>query len=296
MVKWIIIAILLLPLAEIAAFILVAALDRASSGRLLLMLATTLAGFLVLRRAGRGRLARFRVAVADTDVAGIQANTGGFLTVLAGLLLFLPGFLTDLIGAALLIGPVRRWCGSDLPPLGAPPQSGRPLDHRSRAGRMAAGARPRAFEPFQTARPRLTSRPIAAFLSALERRVSHTARLRQTDVTVRRRVHREHHQRRPGRSPRDQSRRRSSRSWRNTSRISRSRIRTRRARCSSQPQPQINISGQRQRQAAGRHRHRGRAEARRQGRSRRHGAVQLRARLRRRVPHPERAAGAACSR
>ena len=30
---------------------------------------------------------------------------------LAGLLLFLPGFLTDLIGAALLIGPVRRWCG-----------------------------------------------------------------------------------------------------------------------------------------------------------------------------------------
>ena len=65
----------------------------------------------MLRRAGRGGIARFRVAVADTDVAGIQANTGGFLTVLAGLLLFLPGFLTDLVGAALLIGPVRRWCG-----------------------------------------------------------------------------------------------------------------------------------------------------------------------------------------
>ena len=77
----------------------------------LLMLATTLAGFLVLRQAGRGGIARFRVAVADTDVAGIQANTGGFLTVLAGLLLFLPGFLTDLVGAVLLIGPVRRWCG-----------------------------------------------------------------------------------------------------------------------------------------------------------------------------------------
>ena len=88
------------------------------------MLATTLAGFLVLRRAGRGGMARFRVAVADTDVAGIQANTGGFLTVLAGLLLFLPGFLTDLIGrgAADRAGapPVRQ----DLPALGAPPQSG----------------------------------------------------------------------------------------------------------------------------------------------------------------------------
>jgi UPF0716 protein FxsA len=110
MVKWIIIAILLLPLAEIAAFILVAAVVGVG-GAFILMLATTLMGFLVLRRAGRGGIARFRVAVADTDVAGIQANTSGFLTVLAGLLLFLPGFLTDLVGAVLLIGPVRRWCG-----------------------------------------------------------------------------------------------------------------------------------------------------------------------------------------
>src|ERR1044071_1314249 len=110
MAKWIIAAILLLPLAEIAAFILVAALVGLGAA-FLLMLATTLAGFLVLRRAGRGGIARFRVAVTDTDVAGIQANTSGFLTVLAGLLLFLPGFLTDLIGVALLIGPVRRWCG-----------------------------------------------------------------------------------------------------------------------------------------------------------------------------------------
>jgi UPF0716 family protein affecting phage T7 exclusion len=110
MVKWIIIAILLLPLAEIVAFIVVAAW-AGLAWAMLLMLATTLAGFLVLRHAGRGGIARFRVAVADTDVAGIEANAGGFLTVLAGLLLFLPGFLTDLIGAALLIGPVRRWCG-----------------------------------------------------------------------------------------------------------------------------------------------------------------------------------------
>jgi UPF0716 protein FxsA len=110
MVKWIVITILLLPLAEIVAFILVAAI-AGLGWALLLMLATTLAGFLVLRRAGRGGIARFRIAVADTDVAGIQANTSGFLTVLAGLLLFLPGFLTDVIGAALLIGPVRRWCG-----------------------------------------------------------------------------------------------------------------------------------------------------------------------------------------
>jgi UPF0716 protein FxsA len=111
MVKWAIITILLFPLAEIAVFFVVAAMI----GWLWtfgLMLTTTMAGFLVLRRAGRGRIARFQVAVADTDIAGIEAHTGGFLTVLAGLLLFLPGFLTDLIGAVLLIGPVRRWCAT----------------------------------------------------------------------------------------------------------------------------------------------------------------------------------------
>jgi UPF0716 protein FxsA len=111
MVKWIIIGILLLPLTEIAVFFLVAALIG-WLWTFALMLATTVAGVLVLRRAGRARLARFRVAVADTDMTGIEAHTGGFLTVLAGLLLFLPGFLTDLIGAVLLIGPVRRWCAA----------------------------------------------------------------------------------------------------------------------------------------------------------------------------------------
>ena len=61
MVKWIILAILLLPLAEIAAFILVAVM-AGLGWALILMLATTLTGFLVLRWAGRGRIARFRVA------------------------------------------------------------------------------------------------------------------------------------------------------------------------------------------------------------------------------------------
>jgi len=109
MVKWIIGGILLLPVAEIALFVLVAA-TIGLPWALALMLVSTTSGLLVLRRAGRGRIARFRVAVADTDITAIEANTGGFLTVLAGLLLFLPGFLTDLIGAALLIAPLRRFC------------------------------------------------------------------------------------------------------------------------------------------------------------------------------------------
>ena len=110
MVKRVIIAILLLPAAEIVAFVLVAALIGVT-GALLLMLTTTLAGILVLRQAGRGRIARFRVAVAEAEMTGFEANAVGVLTVLAGLLLVLPGFLTDLAGIALLIPPVRRWCG-----------------------------------------------------------------------------------------------------------------------------------------------------------------------------------------
>jgi UPF0716 protein FxsA len=110
MVKRVIIAVLLLPLAEIAVFLLVAALIG-FLGAFALMLATTLAGVVVLRQAGRGRIAQFRVAVSDAEITGVEANTAGFLTVLAGFLLVLPGFLTDLIGVALLIGPVRRWCG-----------------------------------------------------------------------------------------------------------------------------------------------------------------------------------------
>jgi UPF0716 protein FxsA len=110
MVKWIIAAILLLPLTEIAVFVLVAALVGFGWAVALLLL-TTLAGSLVLRHAGCRKIAHFRVAVTDNDVTGIQANTGGFLTVLAGFLLFVPGFLTDLLGAALLIGPIRRAVG-----------------------------------------------------------------------------------------------------------------------------------------------------------------------------------------
>jgi UPF0716 protein FxsA len=113
MVKWAITSILLLPLAEIAVFVIIVLLVG-WLWALALMLLTSLAGLLILRRAGRRRIARLRVAVIDSDMTGIEANTGGFLTVIAGLLLFLPGFLTDALGAALLIGPVRRWFAATL--------------------------------------------------------------------------------------------------------------------------------------------------------------------------------------
>ena len=112
MARPIIAAILLLPLAEIVAFVAVAAWLGLGTA-FLLMLVTSLLGFVILRRAGRSGLAHLRAAVD-----GIQMNEGTrlgpehLLTIVAGLLLIVPGFLTDLVGATLLIPAVRHLCGS----------------------------------------------------------------------------------------------------------------------------------------------------------------------------------------
>jgi UPF0716 protein FxsA len=114
MAKRIIAGILLLPLAEIIAFILVAALIGTGPA-LLIMLASTAAGLLVLRAAGRVGLANLRGTVTGAPggaAQNLQNGAGGVLTVLAGLLLFVPGFLTSLAGVLLLIRPVRQACNS----------------------------------------------------------------------------------------------------------------------------------------------------------------------------------------
>jgi UPF0716 protein FxsA len=44
----------------------------------------------------------------------VAAQTGGVMVVLGGILLLLPGFITDLVGAGLLVAPVRRWLGATI--------------------------------------------------------------------------------------------------------------------------------------------------------------------------------------
>jgi len=107
MVKWIILAILLLPLAEIAAFGAVA-WQIGLAGALLLIMATSLTGAAILRRAGREGITRFRAAARGGGIAEVEIAGRQVATVLAGFLLFLPGFLTDIAGLALLIPPLRR--------------------------------------------------------------------------------------------------------------------------------------------------------------------------------------------
>lgn len=109
--KRIAIALLLLPVAEVAAFLLVAwAIGFFPA--LALMILTSFAGGVALRHAGRGKLAHIRVALQQSGAAQVAAEPGGVMFAIGGILLLLPGFITDLLGAGLLIRPIRRWLGT----------------------------------------------------------------------------------------------------------------------------------------------------------------------------------------
>ena len=93
--------------AEVLAFALVVHLAGVG-GALLIGLATSAAGGLLLRRLGRSAAAQLRAAARSV---GVQVGTGlsdGLLQALAALLLILPGFLSDVLGAALAAAPVRQ--------------------------------------------------------------------------------------------------------------------------------------------------------------------------------------------
>ena len=97
--------ILLLPLAEIACFILV--------GRriglfptLALIVLSAVAGVVLMRVQGFGVLARLRQSAQEGRTPGKELLDGAMI-VIAGILLLIPGFLSDIVGLALFLPPVR---------------------------------------------------------------------------------------------------------------------------------------------------------------------------------------------
>ncbi len=108
MIKWLPIGLLALAAAEITALVLAAAAIGLPQALGLLFVAS-LAGLIVLLRPGRVRIERLRVAVTQSGIVGLEAGGDAFLTVSAGILLLLPGFITDILGIFLLLPPVRRW-------------------------------------------------------------------------------------------------------------------------------------------------------------------------------------------
>jgi UPF0716 protein FxsA len=105
--KWLLFALLALPIAEFAAFIVVVvALGLLAA--LALQAASSFAGLMVLRHAGGAHISRVRAALDAGSVTALRADGTGSLTLLAGILLLVPGFITDLIGLVLLLGTMLR--------------------------------------------------------------------------------------------------------------------------------------------------------------------------------------------
>jgi UPF0716 protein FxsA len=105
--KWLLISLLALPFMELAVFIVVSA-AIGFGWALTLILVGSLAGALVLRHAGGNHIARIRVALGEGSFTALQADSRGSLTLIAGFLLLIPGFITDFVALLLLAGSFGR--------------------------------------------------------------------------------------------------------------------------------------------------------------------------------------------
>ena len=109
--KWLVLGLLALPLAELAVFIAVAAAWGFVTA-LALLIGLSLAGGVILRRAGGNHVQRVRVAMRDgfgrQDFTALSADSTGGLTLLGGLLLAVPGLITGAIGLLVLLVPLCR--------------------------------------------------------------------------------------------------------------------------------------------------------------------------------------------
>lgn len=122
--KWLLLAVVAYPLAELAVFIMVASAYGFFQA-LGLMLLGSLVGVMVLRHAGGNHVARVRVAMSEglnqTTFTALQADSSSDgLILLAGILLIIPGFITDALALLVLLVPLWR-AVSGLLGLSAPP-------------------------------------------------------------------------------------------------------------------------------------------------------------------------------
>src|SRR5690349_24693451 len=98
-----------LPIAEIVVTVTIA--DAIGAGpTLLLMAAGMVGGAMLLRRTGIGTLVRARAAVERGDTP-LPEIFDGVCVSLAGILLMIPGFVSDALALPLLVPALRRRLG-----------------------------------------------------------------------------------------------------------------------------------------------------------------------------------------
>lgn len=107
-------ALLLLPLAEIAMFVLVGQ-KIGVMATIGLVLVSTLLGLVVIRRQGLGMAKNLNAAQMNPDEASTRVM-GGMLHMVAGLLLAVPGFITSALGLLLLLPLTRNLMWRTLKP------------------------------------------------------------------------------------------------------------------------------------------------------------------------------------
>ena len=105
--KYIVMAVLALPVAEFVVFVVIAS-QIGFLWTLLALIAVSLTGALVLRFGGGSQIERARSTLGSLSYSTLHTEGSGFLILVAGFLLLLPGFITGLAGALLLIPPLRR--------------------------------------------------------------------------------------------------------------------------------------------------------------------------------------------
>ena len=111
--KLILIGCLALPFLEIAAFWLVAA-KIGFFNAFFLLLAGSAAGIALLSWLGRRFVKRMMASLQERNQADFEAKPGSLMTGVGALLLALPGFITGVIGIALLLPPVQRWLAANM--------------------------------------------------------------------------------------------------------------------------------------------------------------------------------------
>lgn len=107
LIRFIPLALLALPLIEIALFIVVGRAIGVLPTLGLVIAAVILGGF-VLRQQGLGVLNRMRTNMQTGTLPG-QTLFDGMLLAVAAVLLIVPGFLGDFVAILLLLPPVRAW-------------------------------------------------------------------------------------------------------------------------------------------------------------------------------------------
>lgn len=99
--------ILVLPLAEIACFIVIGR-RIGLFATLSLVVLSAIAGVVLMRIQGFGVIARLRQSGQDGRAPGKEMLDAAMIMI-AGILLLIPGFLTDILGLALFLPPVRTF-------------------------------------------------------------------------------------------------------------------------------------------------------------------------------------------